>query len=149
MKTSLAISLLILLQACCPKKELIERDFSRILEREIKDTLIPGFTIRTSFPVTQIDSFPVNVIRTIPAANGSGELRIWRDAYGNLQAECESKDKQISSLVREIERIRESKNSYTITKPNFFDRLGIFLEWLPWAIFSIMAAILIFRAIRR
>lgn len=78
-----------------------------------KDSIIPGATIRDSFPFPiEIKGKDSVIIRnhwyTVKDTNGRAELRYMIDQYGQLILECQAKDAQIEQMVEKISQVEHA-----------------------------------------
>lgn len=101
------------------------------VQTERKDSLLPGFNIRGQLTVPEVIDLSTHDTIIIEDPNTKAQLRIWKDAYGNLVAECEDKD-QIIEKLREsiIEKSTESK-AVVIEKDtrSWWQKL---IQLIPW-----------------
>lgn len=129
MKTALLICLaLISLTACkCP-------EYLQETVIEYRDTLIPGatvtLTVTDSILVPGKDSIvyrkgkPYRVLQIKEDTASKAQLRLLKDEYGRVLAECEAKEKRIQKAL-------EQKTTYVhIPQPH-----------IPWWIFAICGAL--------
>jgi len=109
----------VVLSGCSPKKTIVERE--TVYKESYRDTTIylPGEIVQQGLS----DSF-LNMLKTgfksglkdtvkIISRQGNAELKVWMDEFGNMQASCEAKDRQIDLLLKTIEKY-SSENKETV-----------------------------------
>lgn len=77
-----------------------------------KDSILPGATVTHTIYHDSIIKMPVNQWRIIRDTSGLAELRFYKDAYGNIVAQCEANERMIEKmqqLVRELVSSTETK----------------------------------------
>jgi hypothetical protein len=73
-----------------------------------KDSVLPGATVTHTIYNDSLVLMPVNKWTVIRDTAGLAELRIYKDAYGNLLAQCEAADRTIEKI-----RVLEKELSQT------------------------------------
>lgn len=160
MKTQITYPLLLitlLLISCKAPQVITERIVTdtTIIREVPKVITIPGETAKS--PSINLDSL-VSVIqsgvshqtinRTLHYTDPETNMRVGLllDELGNLSALCESQEKTIELMEREIERIRSEKVKETvIIEPTFWQKLK---TSIPYTIITIMILLLAFVLIK-
>jgi hypothetical protein len=116
--------LVIAVTSCKPRKVVIEKE--SVYKETFRDTTIhlPGEVVYKDLS----DSF-LNVLKSrfknnlkdtvrIPSLGGKAELQFYVDQFGQLQAACEAKDREIDALIKVIEKFESYKKeeAKTITR---------------------------------
>lgn len=96
----------------------------KTVEIHYKDTIIQGGTVER---IINNDSLIYLPGQTIIDTSGSAVLSFYKDAYGNLVAKCEAKDKTIEGLTKEI---REKETKVEIHK--------VETKYIPWWMYAIL-----------
>ena len=91
-----------------------------------KDSILQGATIVNTIYKDSIVMMPVNQWRIIKDTSGKAELRWYKDAYGNINAQCIANSQMIEKL-QEIERKGYSKSS---TKVITKKEVPVWFWWL-------------------
>jgi hypothetical protein len=97
------LPLLLLLLTSCVTERKCNRLFPPTVEKETittvirRDSTIQGEKVTDVIHLhdTTVIRYITNNVTVRESASGMAELRYWKDAYGNLVMECESKDRQI------------------------------------------------------
>ncbi len=122
MKTLFYITLILTLYSCItprkcaerfPPKTIVENHYTEIR----KDSVIPSETLRDTIYIDSI-RFILTPGEMIKDTSANAELRIYRDAYGRLIVECESKEKRIEFLEKTIRTLSNQTSSLVVT-PNW------------------------------
>jgi len=110
MKQIIAISLLFLMLGCRTTKESTSEETKRterLVEQEVKS---PGESVSTAINCDSVLALlntkkQTGKIDTVfmPSRNGLAELKFYIDQFGRLTAECDSKDRVVQALVKELE----------------------------------------------
>tara|TARA_R110001592_G_scaffold74779_5_gene226876 strand:- start:6470 stop:6925 length:456 start_codon:yes stop_codon:yes gene_type:complete len=103
----------------------------RFLEREIRDTTLPGFTVQTELSLPEFLERRIYDTLKITDPRTKGELLLWKNKYGELVAECNSQDQTITKLQERIKDIqsRESETTIAIDSRNWWEKL---IDLIPW-----------------
>ena len=103
----------------------------RFLEREIRDTTLPGFTVQTELSLPEFLERRIYDTLKITDPRTKGELLLWKNKYGELVAECNSQDQTITKLQERIKDIqsRESETTIAIDSRNWWEKL---IDPIPW-----------------
>lgn len=124
-----------LLFGCRTHKD-TERIYIKQYETIQKDSLLDGFTIKPRIPFTVFDTIAVGEPIIVRDTSGRGELKLWRDAYGNLVAECEGNERLITKLREKISesdtRTETTTKTITVTPRWAWWLLGVFVVYLAW-----------------
>mgnify|MGYP003630998318 FL=1 len=115
MKNSLVLLSLALALFSCKSPESIttNNDTFRFVEREISDTTLQGFDLETTISLPEFIERRIYDTLTITDPKTKGELKLWKNKYGDLVAQCTSQDATIK-LLREKVREYESRVSETV-----------------------------------
>ena len=132
MRALLYLLLIALSFACKPTESTTTRNDSfRFIEREIRDTTLPGFTVQTEISLPEfLDRRIYDTLKVIDPRT-KGELLLWKNKYGELVAQCTSQDRTITKLQEKIKDIqsRESKTVVHIDPRNWWQKL---MDLIPW-----------------
>jgi hypothetical protein len=114
----------VVLSGCSPRKQVIQSE--TVYKETYRDTTIyiQGEIVQAGFT----DSF-LNELKSkfksdlkdtvrIVSRNGSAELRVWIDQFGQMQASCEAKDREIALLLKEIEKNNKHIEMELVEKKN-------------------------------
>lgn len=110
MKLLATISLLVLLLGCRTTKESSSEETKRTERLVEQDVKSPGESVSTAINCDSVLALlntqkqagkPDTVL--IPSRNGLAELKFYIDQFGRLTAECDSKDRIVQALVKELE----------------------------------------------
>jgi len=113
------IILVVILQSCITQEECTKRFPPQVKEiRETtyvkRDSVIPGAIIRDTLTLESIQY--IKDVKIIKDTTGRAELRLYKDAYGRLIAECQAKDIDITWFEQQIkdytEKIQTVKEKY-------------------------------------
>lgn len=95
--------------SCTPIRTVTTTKTSDTITKYIrKDTVIQGATVRDTITFERWNTMQVNNVRIIRDTTGRTELRVYKDAYGRLQLQCESKD-QLFTWFEKFTRIRQTE----------------------------------------
>lgn len=94
---------------------------------KVSDTLINGFDLK-AIPIefhllTQYDTISV----TDPTT--ASELRVWKNKYGELEAECEQKDQLIEKVRVDTNKSTEKEKSKEVSKTLYKYDKWTFIPW--------------------
>jgi hypothetical protein len=95
-----------------PTIETITNNTTEIIRR---DSLIQGASVTNTIYKDSIVLMPVNKWHYIKDTNGIASLRWYKDAYGNIQMQCEANSRLVE-LVRKEMKTKDSINSKTIVE---------------------------------
>jgi len=132
---AIKLLLIVALIVGCKSKKVISQSTEsfRLVEvnTERKDTIIPGFTIRTQFSIPEIIEREIHDTIRITDPNTAGELKIWKDRFGNLVAQCDDKDQTIERLRERISESTQETSKEIIEKDprTWWERLKDFIPW--------------------
>lgn len=98
------------------------------IETVRKDSILQGATITNVIYRDSLVMMPVNQWKVIRDTSGLAELRFYKDAYGNIVAQCQATDRMVEQL-RQV--IRDSSNSHT-TAVKVEQRTPWYLAPLIW-----------------
>ena len=125
------ISLLLVLQSCITQEQCNKRYPPQVKEiRETtyykRDSVIPGSKVTDTLRITDIQY--LDKTRIIRDTTGRTELRLYKDAYGRLIAECEAKGISIEWLEKVVKNA--TTEVHTVKKK--------YIPWWIWVIFGII-----------
>ena len=60
---------------------------------------LPTVNLKVEYPIEQIDTLRIHDTIKVKDKATEAELRIWKDNYGKLQAECEAKGGSVTTEV--------------------------------------------------
>lgn len=108
------IILVVILQSCITQEECTKRFPPQVKEiRETtyvkRDSVIPGAIIRDTLTLESIQY--LKDVKIIKDTTGRAELRLYKDAYGRLIAECQAKDIDITWFEKQIKDYTEKINT--------------------------------------
>ena len=108
------IILVVILQSCITQEKCNERFPPQVKEiRETtyvkRDSVIPGAIIRDTLTLESIQY--LKDVKIIKDTTGRAELRLYKDAYGRLIAECQAKDIDITWFEKQIKDYTEKINT--------------------------------------
>ena len=108
-----------------PKSVTTSSEIFRFLEREIRDTTLPGFTVQTELSLPEFLERRIYDTLKIIDPRTKGELLLWKNKYGELVAECNSQDQTIAKLQETIKDIqsREIETVITTDPRNLWQKL--------------------------
>jgi|GEM_PF-2660160 len=115
------------------------------VETERKDTLLPGFTIRTQFAIPEIIEREVHDTLTIIDPETEAELKLWKDNYGNLVAVCDDKDQVIERLRESIVKSSSESKEIVLEKDTktWWQKLTQIVPWWGYLLFGFFLGILL------
>lgn len=115
------------------------------VKTERKDTVLQGFNLRGQLSVPEVLEMPAHDTIKIVDPTTAAELRIWKDNYGNLVAECDDKDQVIEKLRESIvDRSTESK-SEVIEKDTrtWWQKLTQLIPWWAYLVAGFILGLLL------
>ena len=117
----------------------------RFLEREIRDTTLPGFTVQTELSLPEFLERRIYDTLKIIDPRTKGELLLWKNKYGELVAECNSQDQTIAKLQETIRDIqsRESETIITVDSRNWWQKLIDLIPWYAYLFIGFFAGIIL------
>lgn len=117
-----------------PERVTTSNDTFRFLEREIRDTTLPGFTVQTELSLPEFLERRIYDTLKIIDPRTKGELLLWKNKYGELVAECNSQDQTITKLQERIKDIqsRESETVIAVDPRNWWQKL---MDLIPWYVY--------------
>lgn len=95
-----------------PTVETITNHTTEVIRR---DSLIQGASVTNTIYKDSIVLMPVNKWHYIKDTNGIASLRWYKDAYGNIQMECQANNRLIE-MVRKEMKINNSTNSKKVVE---------------------------------
>jgi hypothetical protein len=95
-----------------PTIETITNNTTEIIRR---DSLIQGASVTNTIYKDSIVLMPVNKWHYIKDTNGIASLRWYKDAYGNIQMQCDANSRLVE-MVRKEMKTKDSINSKTIVE---------------------------------
>jgi len=95
-----------------PVVETITNHTTEIIRR---DSLIQGASVTNTIYKDSIVLMPVNKWHYIKDTNGIASLRWYKDAYGNIQMQCEANSRLVE-MVRKEMKVKNSTNSKTVVE---------------------------------
>ena len=148
MRESIILVLLAVLVSCKPKQVLSTTSESvRFVEvkTERKDTLLPGFTIRTQFGINEIHEREVHDTITIEDPETKAQLKIWKDNYGNLVAQCDDKDQVIEKLRESLVETKTESKTEVLEKDTrtWWQKLTQLIPWWGYLLTGLIAGFLL------
>lgn len=105
-------------------------------ETIIRDSLLPGATIYHTIYKDSIQFYPEYKWRVIKDTSGLAELRIMRDAHGNITATCEATEQLISRMEVIESKVDTKSESKVIVESHI-------PGWI-WMIFGLMIGAIIY-----
>jgi len=142
---SCLLSCLILVSCKTPESITTSNDTFRFIEREIRDTTLPGFTVQTEISLPEfLDRRIFDTLKIIDPRT-KGELLLWKNKYGELVAECNSQDQTISKLQEKLKLIksRESETVVAIDKRSWWQKLMDLIPWYAYLIFGLAIGLIL------
>ena len=148
MKKLIVLALLAMLFSCRQKKVLsTNSETVRFVElkTERKDTLLPGFTIRTQFGINEIHEREVYDTITVEDPETKAQLKIWKDSYGNLVAQCDDKDQVIERLRESLVQTSKETKKEVVVKDSrsWWQRMIQLVPWWGYIILGFVLGLLI------
>jgi hypothetical protein len=95
-----------------PTIETITNHTTEIIRR---DSMIQGASVTNTIYKDSIVLMPVNKWQYIKDTNGIASLRWYKDAYGNIQMQCDANSRLVE-MVRKEMKVKDSTNSKTIVE---------------------------------
>jgi len=95
-----------------PTVETITNHTTEIIRR---DSIIQGASVTNTIYKDSIVLMPVNKWHYIKDTNGIASLRWYKDAYGNIQMQCDANSRLVE-LVRKEMKVKDSTNSKTVVE---------------------------------
>jgi hypothetical protein len=95
-----------------PTIETITNHTTEIIRR---DSLIQGASVTNTIYKDSIVLMPVNKWQVIKDTNGIASLRWYKDAYGNIQMECQANNRLIA-MVRKEMKVNSQTNSKSVVE---------------------------------
>lgn len=128
-----------------PERVTTSNDTFRFLEREIRDTTLPGFTVQTELSLPEFLERRIYDTLKIIDPRTKGELLLWKNKYGELVAECNSQDQTITKLQERIKDIqsRESETVIAVDPRNWWQKLMGLIPWYVYLITGFIAGIIL------
>lgn len=126
--------ILILTAFSCKIKEKVRETekTQETLSIKIQDTILNGFDLK-AIPIefhalTQYDTIKVTDPKT------ASELRVWKNKYGELEAECDQKDQLIKKVRVEKDKSTEKEKSKEVVKTLYkYDKW----TFIPWGVIGL------------
>jgi Uma2 family endonuclease len=117
----------------------------RFVEREIRDTTLPGFTVQTEISLPEFLERRIYDTLKIIDPRTKGELLLWKNKYGELVAECTSQDQTITKLHEKIKDIqsRESETVIAVDPRNWWQKLMDIIPWYAYLIVGFLSGIIL------
>ena len=117
----------------CKTQEVVSEksETFKFIEREVKDTILKGFEVRTELSLPQFTELRIYDTIKVRDKSGDGLLLLFKDKYGKLQAECSGKDKELQKLRERVTETSKSEST-TIIKEDprtWYEKL---LDFIPW-----------------
>lgn len=100
-----------------------------------RDSIIQGATVTNTIWRDSIITMEINKWNYIKDTTGRTELRYYRDAFGNLQVQCEAKDVMIERMSEVINSKESNKQTKVIEKER--------MTWYGWLIIGVLLVLLI------
>ena len=137
MKKLIALFLLALIFSCkTPESITTTNDTFRFVEREIKDTTIAGFNVNTTLSLPEITELRIYDTIEIIDPVTKGQLRLWKNKYGDLVADCQGQNQTITKLKERVHSLesRESEKVVHVDPRNWWQKLMDFIPWYAYLI---------------
>lgn len=128
-----------------PERVTTSNDTFRFLEREIRDTTLPGFTVQTELSLPEFLERRIYDTLKIIDPRTKGELLLWKNKYGELVAECNSQDQTITKLQERIKDIqsRESETVIAVDPRNWWQKLMGLIPWYVYLLTGFITGIIL------
>tara|TARA_R110002050_G_scaffold201841_1_gene336989 strand:- start:33582 stop:34037 length:456 start_codon:yes stop_codon:yes gene_type:complete len=128
-----------------PKSVTTSSETFRFLERQIRDTTLPGFTVQTELSLPEFLERRIYDTLKITDPRTKGELRLWKNKYGELVAECNSQDQTITKLQETIKDIqsRESETLISVDPRNWWQKLMDLIPWYAYLLIGFISGIIL------
>ena len=120
-------------------------DSFRFVERELRDTTLPGFTLSTEISLPEITELRIYDTITVVDPQTKGMLKLWKDRYGVLNASCESQSKTIAKLQERIKEFQSTKSEKIIAvdNRNWWQKLTGLIPWYGWVIVGAILVVIL------
>lgn len=140
---NLALLLFILLLVSCKTPESVQtsQETFRFIEREVRDTTISGFTVKTELSIPEVLERRIYDTLRITDPKTKGELLLWKNKYGDLVAQCTSQDQTITKLKERLVdyESRQHKEVIQVDTRNWWQKL---IGTVPWYVFLVAGFVL-------
>lgn len=115
----------------------------RLIERESSDTTLPGFVLNTTLSLPEITNLRIYDTIVLEDKVAKGQLRIWKNKYGELVAECQDQDETIKNLREKLTDRQSSASETIIAVDNrtWYEKL---IQLIPWYIYVLIGFVLAF-----
>lgn len=136
----------LLVFSCKPQESITTtNDTFRFVERELRDTTLPGFNLSTEISLPEITELRIYDTITVVDPQTQGMLKVWKDRYGVLNASCESQSKTIARLQERIKEIQSSTSEKIIAvdNRNWWQKLTGLIPWYAWVIIGALLVIVL------
>lgn len=138
MKYLLLLALALTLFSCkTPQSIQSTSETFRFVERQVRDTILPGFSVQTELSLPKFLERRIYDTLKIVDPNTKGELLLWKNKYGELEAECNSQDRTITKLQESI-REQHSMEATTLIHADTRSWWQKLIAWVPWYIFLLI-----------
>lgn len=97
-----------------PPQVVIEKEHT--IETIRKDSLLPGATVTHTIVKDSLVLLPVNKWRVIRDTSGLAELRYYKDAYGNILAQCQATDRMVEKIEQRVKEQLKSTEKNVVTQ---------------------------------
>lgn len=132
MKYLLLLALALALISCkTPKTIQTNQETIRFVERQVRDTILPGFSVQTELSLPKFLERRIYDTLKIVDPNTKGELLLWKNKYGELEAECNGQNRTITKLQESI-REQHSMESTTLVHADTRSWWQKLISWVPW-----------------
>lgn len=131
MKKAVIIGMIFLaLAGCKSQKEVTTNSHVERISIDRKELTLPAFNLRVDYPCFP-EELRIDTIIKVDPRTGA-ELRVWRNKYNEMVAECEGQDTVI--IYRSVDKeISTDKSMVNITEKTgtggFFARFGAAIKW--------------------
>lgn len=115
-----------------PPKEIVSSNTTTI----IRDSILPGSTVYDTIDIHHFNTS----LKIIRDTSGLTELRIFKDAYGKLYIQCQSKDRIVKAIDRLIDKAKLQTTTYppvTVYKTPWWLWILVGLQ-LPFTIIGLL-----------
>lgn len=142
MKNSIFLLILLALCACkSPKQIQSSHETVRIIERQVRDTILPGFNVQTELSIPEFLERRIYDTLKIIDPLTKGELLLWKNRYGALEAECIGRDQTITKLQESIKDF-QSNESQTIVQVDSRSWWQRIVSAVPWYVLLLVGFVL-------
>lgn len=143
----LVFTLLLLSAFACksPQKIQISSATVRIVERQVRDTILPGFTVKAELSVPElVDRRIYDTLRIIDPRT-KGELLLWKNKYGELVAECNGQDQTITKLQEKVQEFEslEQQTVIEVDPRSWWQKLVDFVPWYAYLIAGFLLGLML------